>query len=105
MSSYDTIVSTVIVTIAPSGNNTAGEDYNLECSINGHSATFRWFDESEILVTSQGSKIISTSSSSSLLGFSPLQQSHRGTYTCYANISGTIESRSVVLSVKGKLML
>ena len=90
------------MTTTTSGNNTAGETYSLECSVNGgHSAQFQWFNESETDVTGQESTAFTSSPSSSILEFSPLHQSHGGTYTCSVNVSGTVVSKSVELSVKG----
>ena len=90
------------MTVTTSGNNTAGETYSLECSVNGgHSAQFQWFNESEIDVTGQESTVFTSSRSSNVLEFSPLHQSHGGTYTCSANVSGIVVSKSVELSVKG----
>ena len=94
------------MTVTTSGNNTGGETYSLECSVNGgHSAQFQWFNESETDVTGQESTVITSSPSSSILEFSPLHQSHGGTYTCSANVSGTIVSKSVELSAKGIMLV
>ena len=95
------------MTVTTSGNNTAGETFSLQCSVNGgHSAQFQWFNESEIDITGQDSTIITSShSSSNILEFSPLHQLHGGTYTCSANVSGTVVLKSVELSVKGIMLV
>ena len=73
----------------------------MECSANGADATFQWFDGLGNVITSGGSKIVTTSSSVSQLQFFPLHQSHGGNYTCKASISGVIDSKFAVFSVKG----
>ena len=93
----------VTVAITPSGVNTAGENYSLECTINGFAATFQWIDEKGVLIVSQGSRrIVSVSPSSSQLQLAPLHQTHGGNYTCTANVSGTMESKSIAVHVRGK---
>ena len=92
---------TVSVTITRSGSTTAGEAFTMECSANGADATFQWFDGLGNVITSGGSKIVTTSSSVSQLRFFPLHQSHGGNYTCKASISGVIDSKFAVFSVKG----
>ena len=77
----------------------------MECSVNGSEATFQWFDSLGNVITSGGSKIVTTSSSVSQLRFSPLHQSHGGNYTCKASISGVIDSKFAVLSVIGIIFI
>ena len=90
------------VNITPSGLNTAGENYSLECSVNGFEATLQWTDERGVPLASQDYRQINTTSpSSSQLQFSPLHQTHGGNYTCTANVSGTMESQSIVVHVRG----
>ena len=90
------------VNITPSGLNIAGETYSLECSVNGFEAIFQWTDEGGVQLTSQDYRRISTTTPfSSQLQFSPLHQTHGGNYTCTANVSGTMESQSTVVHVRG----
>ena len=91
----------VSVTITTSGSTTAGENFILNCSVNGSSATFQWLERTETPVTNGNSRTITTSSSSSQLHFTPLHESHGGTYTCNTTIAKITESKSVVLSVNG----
>ena len=93
----------VTVTITHSGLNTAGEDYTLECSMNGtnDSAIFQWLDELGTPLINDGSRKIVNSTSSSYLQFIPLQQSHEEAYTCNATIASVTESKSAKLSVNG----
>ena len=90
------------VKITTFGTTIAGENYTLDCSVNGNSASIQWLDESGTPVTNRGTRTITTSSSRSQLLFTPLYQSHGRTYTCNATIGGVRESQSVVLFVNGK---
>ena len=83
----------------------AGETSILYCFVNGTSevGVFQWLDEQGSPVTGRGSEISSSSiSSGSQLKFSPLRQSHGGTYTCNVTVAGIVRSKSTILSVNGK---
>lgn len=92
----------VSVTITPFGLITAGEEYTLECSTNGASASFQWFYKNGSQIISSASRFITTlSPSSNQLRFAPLHQSYNGNYTCTANTSDVVESKYFLLSING----
>ena len=83
--------------------NTAGENFTLECSVNGtnESTLYQWSNEQGQPVISDGSISVTNSTSVSFLHFSPLFQSHQGIYTCNASIAEATESKSFNVSVNG----
>ena len=93
----------VTVEITHFGVNTAGEVYSLECNVNGTTSfiNFQWMDHHATRVINNDSITITNSATHSLLQFSPLYQSHGGTYTCRATIDGSTESKSANLNVNG----
>ena len=101
------MVCLVTLTISHSGVDIAGESYILQCLVNGTSNVreFQWLDERGSPVAGEEQIISSPKSSGSQLQFSPLHQSHGGTYTCSVTIAGTIRSESTSLSVNGKYSL
>ena len=94
------------VSIIQSGVNSAGENFTLECTLNGTNDTddviFQWSDERSILSASNISSAITVSTSGRYLYFIPLQQQLTGIYTCTAvTVNGATESKSTTLSVNG----
>ena len=94
------------VAVIQSGVNTAGENFTLECSLNGTNdtddVTFQWSNEISILNASNISSTITVSTADQYLHFTPLQQQHKGVYTCTAvTVNGATESKSITLSVNG----
>ena len=88
------------VVIIHYGMNTAGEDYTLECYVNGtnSSMTFQWLGTP---VLNNDSVTITNSATRSQLQFFPLRQSHTGTYTCTASTGESTESKSTYVKVNG----
>ena len=100
------------VTISPSGSNTAGELYSLNCSAtlfdpvplpsDVHSPTFEWFfgpNGSALLpsgLTPPATAVSSSNSTSktytSILQFSSLSQCHAGKYTCRLGAGSLVKS-------------
>ena len=104
------IISFIVnIIIMPIGSSTAGENYTLQCSINGTNepATFQWLKGSlnnKLMMTPGMSIIINSNSSITQLQFQPLhQQSHNGSYCCNAtiDIDGTRQSKCLNVTVKG----
>lgn len=92
---------TVVVTHY--GVNTAGENYFLECYVNGtnSSMSFQWLDNHGTPVINNDSVTITHSAIQSQLQFFPLRQSHAGTYACTASTGGSTESKSTHVKVNG----
>ena len=88
-----------------SGSSVAGESYTLECSAGGSEGTFQWLvgpPDGRTLVVSSGSISISSTSTSSQLQFSPIQQSDNGSYVCSASVGRlAIISEPVITTVNG----
>ena len=98
--------SKVDISITHSGLNFAGENLTLECSVSGTNvlAAFQWSDGRGDLENNTDTRdMISTSATAtaSSLHFTPLQESHEGTYNCCVIIGGAKESKSVNVSVNG----
>ena len=95
--------TTVTTEIVHLGGNTAGEGHLLGCFVTGTDSfvTYQWLDNHGTPVINDDSIIIYTFPTFSALGFSPLHQSHGGTYTCSATIDGSTESKSANLNVDG----
>ena len=78
------------ISITPSGTNTAGEQYHLNCTLvsSVNTPTFLWFgppnggtlprDNSDTRMVSDG--MSNGSTHTSILQFDPLQSSHEGNY-------------------------
>ena len=102
----------VVFSIAPSGTNSVGRQYQLTCTFIGsiHTATFLWFgppndgtlpsDNSETRMVSD--VMSSGSTHTSILQFDPLQSSHEGNYTCQVTVGTVTEMRSIQVNVEGK---
>ena len=102
--SYDIVLSQptvdIIITIMPGGDNTAGDDYSLTCSIIMISAgltgqpTVTWLDplNNEIIPAT------------SILTFNPLAASHAGTYRCRATLGSTVETAAVMVTVESECL-
>ena len=81
----------MMVSITPSGDNTAGESYSLECTVtvtgSTDQPTITWLmGPMDNMITSG----VMTAGSMSTLTFNPLAASHAGTYTCRATL-GSME--------------
>ena len=103
--------STVAVFIAPSGTNTAGEQYRLTCRVQStDTPTFSWFGPpnggplpSDPDDTRMVSDVMSSGSThTSILQFNPLNSSHEGNYTCQVTVGTVTEMRSFQVNVEGK---
>ena len=96
------------ITITPSGTSTAGELYQLNCTVQStDKPTFRWFgppsDGTLPSDTRMVSDVISSGSThTSILQFDPLQSSHEGNYTCRVVVGTVTEMRSIQVNVEGK---
>ena len=90
-----------------SGSAIAGESYTLECSAGGSEGTIQWLGppDGRTPVVSSGSITIISTSTTSQLQFSPLQQSDNGSYSCNATVGGLVlSSEPVPISVNGTIM-
>lgn len=87
------------------GSSIAGENYTLECSTGGIVVTFEWLgppNASAPVVNASSVITIISNLSTSQLQFRPLQQSHNGSYTCYAvSDEDTLSSEPIEISVNG----
>lgn len=102
MHCFNSFSPSVSFIISYSGVSTAGENYILECSVNGASdfVEIRWLPVPTF--TNGGSRTNNvTNSSSSQLIFTPLAQSDNGRYTCNIMIMGRTISKSYLLTVNG----
>ena len=99
------------IAITPSGNNIAGEQYQLTCGVQTTDIlTFTWTgppnggqlpsDNSDTRIVSGG--IPSGSAHTSILQFDPLQSSHEGNYICRVIVGNVTEMRSIQVNVEGK---
>ena len=93
----------MIVSISASGTNTAGETYNLECSVvtgsNDDHPTITWLDPMNSPVSSGN---VTTTGSMSTLTFNPLAASHAGTYTCRATVGSTMQNETMEVIVESE---
>ena len=99
------------VSITPSGTNTAGEQYQMNCTIQSTVIpTFSWTGPpnggalpSDSSDTRMVSDVMSSGSThTSILQFDPLQSSHEGNYTCQVTVETVSEMRSIQVNVEGK---
>ena len=107
------LVPTPTITII-FGNNTAGDNYSLECSVNVTGSTAqpiitRWvYDGMEINSTDPTRMVSMTTGSagsySSTLMFSPLRASDAGMFVCQAILGDAMNSQSFSVAVQGKLV-
>ena len=101
------------IAIAPSGNNTVGEQYQLTCGVQTTDIlvpTFTWIgppnggslpsDNSDTWMVSD--VMSSGSTHNSILQFDPLQSSHEGNYICQVTVGTVTEMRSIQVNVEGK---
>ena len=104
------IITDVIVFVGgvsistPSSSPIAGEAYTLVCSAGGSTATFQWLGPPDGMTPVDSSSTISIGSNSttSLLQFMPLQQSHNGSYTCSVSTGGqNLNSNPIIITVNG----
>ena len=102
-----------IISITPSGINTAGGQYQLACTFIGSidsAPVFLWSgppsdrpfpsDDSDTRMLSD--VISSGSTHTSILQFDPLQSSHEGNYTCQVRVGTVTEMKSIQVNVEGK---
>ena len=89
------------ITITPSGTSTAGELYQLNCTVQStDKPTFRWFGPPSD--TRMVSDVMSSGSThTSILQFDPLQSSHEGNYTCQVIVETVTEMTSFQVNVEG----
>ena len=90
----------ISVSITASGTNTAGKNYNLECSATGSTdkPTITWLDPMNNTVPSE---MVTTTGSMSTLTFNSLAASHAGTYTCRGVVGGVTETQTSTVIVNG----
>ena len=92
----------ISLSITPSGTNTAGETYSLECSatVTGSTdqPTITWLDPMNNPVPSE---MVTTTVSMSTLTFNPVTASHAGTYTCRVTAGGVTETKTSTVIVNG----
>ena len=94
------------------GIPTPGEMYSLTCtaSITGSASapTFQWFHDNSDLTTGQNQRTITNGLNMpeffnvSTLSFSPLRQSHQGTYTCTVSLDGVSSNSTASISPVGE---
>ena len=100
------------VSITPSGTNTAGETYSLECSatVTGSTdqPTITWLVNG-CEITSDSTRMVSTTtrnsehgSYSSNLTFNRLAASRAGTYTCRAMVGRTLEHATMDITLQSE---
>lgn len=98
--------------ITQEGNQTAGENYTLICSIlpnlTGNVTNFKWFYEVENtyeIINSSNQAVINALFKSELL-FTPLHESHTGTYICQGSYYGSLQSKSshIMVNVIGMFL-
>ena len=102
----------MVIAITPSGNNIAGEQYQLTCGVQTTGLpTFTWTgppnggtlpsDNSDTRMVSEG--MSSGSTHTSILQFDPLQSSHEGNYICQVTVGTVTEMRSTQVNVEGEV--
>ena len=97
-----------IVDVTQVGNQVAGENYALICSMvpKFNTTVYEWLyqddtaDAKTIIDSSNNWKLSNQSFNSELL-FSPLLESHTGTYTCQASLGSNMNESSHVVNVMG----
>ena len=106
-----TLHFTVPISIAPSGINTAGEQYQLACTFIGSidsASVFLWTgppNDGPLPSGDDDTRMVSDVMSSgsthtSILQFDPLQSSHEGNYTCRVVVGTTVEITSIQVNVE-----
>ena len=99
------------VSITTSGNNIAGEQYQLNCTIQSTvTPTFSWFgppNGGPLPSVPDDTRMVSGVMSSgfthtSILQFDSLQSSHEGNYICQVTVGTVTEMRSIQVNVEGK---
>ena len=101
------------IAITPSGNNIAGEQYQLTCGVQTtdiHAPTFTWTgppNDGQLPSDNSDTRMVSDVMSSgsthtSILQFDPLQSSHEGNYICQVTVGTVTEMSSIQVNVKGK---
>lgn len=108
--SLDIFAPKVTVSINQSGLHVAGESLTLMCSLSDQETDvnnfqFQWSDGQGTILDADRSKVINTSTLASYLYFTPLRQSHEGTYTCSVTIDGVTEVKSTNVSVNGIIFI
>ena len=97
-----------IISITPSGNNTAGEQYRLTCTFTGATGTrtFAWFGPPNGRSLPSDTRMVSDvmsngSTHTSILQFDPLQSSHEGNYLCRVTVGNVTAIISTEVNVEG----
>ena len=84
------------------GNNTAGEEYSLKCTLKGYNSTenvtFQW----TLLSGSEVSTSTNATSSASQLIFDPLQSFHEGNVICRATVENIQIIETYLVTVNGE---
>ena len=93
----------LLVTITPTGNNTAGGGYSLVCSTRTTTAltgqpNITWLDP-------MNNEVMSATGSMSTLTFNPLTASAAGKYTCRATLSSKEETAEVMVTVHSECLV
>ena len=106
------LIDITAVTITPSGNNTAGESYRLECSVtvtgSTDTPTITWLDDGVVIPSTDPTRTVSITTGSpgsgysSTLMFNPLAASHAGTYTCRATLDGAMDTETMNVTVQSE---
>ena len=103
-----------IFSITPSGNNIAGEQYQLTCTFASsidNTPMFAWVcppsdrtlpSDTRIVSNVMSSEILSGFAYTSILRFNPLNSSHEGNYTCQVMVGNETEMRSIQVNVTSK---
>ena len=99
----------ILASITPSGDATAGQIYDLVCSVNVTGSTdqptITWLVNNTDISSDAARTVSMTNGSagrySSTLTFNPLAISHPGTYTCKAMLGGAEVNESIVVVIKG----
>ena len=102
--SFFTLGASLGMQINSSGNNFAGEKYNLTCTvvINGSSSkipNISWNSTipAELISHDNGTYM-------SILQFDPLQESHHDHYQCSVAVADIVDEESFYLNVQGKFL-
>ena len=101
----------VSVAITTSGTSTAGETYNLECSVTVagsiETPTITWLFGMTEITSDSFTTLSETASNGSngyfrMLTFDPLSASHAGNYSCKAAVSGEIQTGITMVTVQSE---
>ena len=94
----------MLVSITPSGSNTAGEVYKLTCTFTGPGIPiFAWFSTGDSDNKNVSYEMPSAATHTSILQFDPLKSSHEGTYICQVTVGALRVMTSTRVNVESKL--